>query len=137
MKRTLSISLLLVAAFAGAAFAQRVDQDRDPFFGDGPRSAATATVPDNDAWGRDPFNKPFEGTAAVQEAHAPERKLTGIIFGKSARIAIIGGEMVKEGDMVGDRKLMTIRERSIVLMNSNGSTEEIFLQNFSVSKVGR
>jgi hypothetical protein len=138
MRRTIQYVGLVIAAavFANAAAAQQAGQERDPFFGDGPRSSATNTSQASGEWGRDPFSKPFEGNAnaSVAVSRGPERKLTGIIYGKSDRIAIINGEMVKEGSMVGDQKLMTIRKRSIVLMNSTGGTEEIFLENFSIRK---
>jgi hypothetical protein len=126
--------MTLTVAFAGAATGQQVDQERDPFFGDGPRSTSTSSSQGNGEWGRDPFARPFEGTAATLTARAPEKKLTGIIYGKNERIAIIGGEMVREGSMVGDQKLMSIHKRSIVLMNSTGNSEEIFLENFSIRK---
>jgi hypothetical protein len=127
--------LLATAAFASAITAQQVEQERDPFFSEGPRSSATNTSQGSGEWGRDPFSKPFEGTATTAPAsRAPQRKLTGIIYGKAARIAIINGEMVREGSMVGDQKLMTIGKRSIVLRNSTGSTEEVFLENFSIRK---
>jgi hypothetical protein len=133
-KTVFYIGFMIAAALGSTAMAQQAGQERDPFFGEGPRSLSTPTSPENNSWGRDPFVKPFEGTAALQARQAPERKLKGIIFGKSERIAIIGGEMVREGNMVGDQKLMAIRKRSIVLMNSSGSTEEVFLENFSVRK---
>lgn len=134
-KTILYISIMIAtAAFASAVTAQQADQERDPFFGDGPRSSSTSTSQGNGEWGRDPFARPFEGTAATQVTRAPEKKLTGIIYGKDERIAIIGGELVREGSMVGDQKLVSIGRRSIVLMNSTGGTEEVFLENFSVRK---
>jgi hypothetical protein len=126
--------LIVITVLTGTAAAQQADQERDPFFGEGPRSLSTSTSSGTNTWGRDPFVKPFEGAATVEAKQVPERKLTGIIFGKNERIAIIGGELMKEGSMVGDQKLMTIRRRSIVLMNSSGGTEEIFLENFSIRK---
>ena len=128
------LSLMFAVSFINIVPAQEAEQDRDPFFGERPRSSATSTSQDGGEWGRDPFTKPFEGTALAPATRAPEKKLTGIIYGKDVRIAIIGGEMVREGSMVGDRKLTNIRQRSIVLMNSTGGNEEIFLENFSVRK---
>lgn len=126
--------MIATTALTSVVSAQQGEQERDPFFGDRPRSSVTITSQDSGEWGRDPFAKPFEGTAVAPVMRAPEKKLTGIIFGKDVRIAIIGGELVKEGSMIGDQKLMSIRKRSIVLMNSTGSTEEIFLENFSIRK---
>jgi hypothetical protein len=62
------------------------------------------------------------------------RNLTGIIYSKHVRVAIIGGEALKEGSMVGDQKIVDIRRRSIVLQNSAGSREEVFLEDFSIRK---
>jgi hypothetical protein len=36
--------------------------------------------------------------------------------------------------MIGDQKLRDIRTRSVVLMNSAGNTEEMFLEDFSIRK---
>lgn len=126
--------MIATAALTSVVSAQQGEQERDPFFGEGPRSAGTITSQGSGEWGRDPFSKPFEGTANAPATRAPEKKLTGIIYGKNDRIAIIGGELVREGSKVGDQKLMNIRKRSIVLMNSTGGTEEIFLENFSIRK---
>lgn len=127
--------MIATAALTSVVSAQQGGQERDPFFGDRPRSSGTITSQDSSGkWGRDPFSKPFEGTLAAPATRAPEKKVTGIIYGKDVRIAIIGGEIVKEGSMVGDQKLMNIRKSSIVLMSRTGSTEEIFLENFSIRK---
>ena len=122
------------AVFTSLVFAQPGGQERDPFFGDRPGSSVTVTSQHSGKWGRDPFAKPFEGTAAAPAARAPQKKLTGIIYGNDVRIAIIGGEIVREGSMVGDQRLTSIRKRSIVLMSSTGGTEEIFLEDFSIRK---
>ncbi len=136
MRKTIPYICMMIATvtFTGALSAQQGDQERDPFFDEGPRSFSTTTSPGGNAWGRDPFAKPFDGHTSMQAKQAPEKKLTGIIFGKNERIAIIGGELAREGSMVGDQKLMSIRRRSIVLMNSSGGTEEIVLENFSIRK---
>jgi len=128
------ISLMIASSFTNIVLAQQPGQERDPFFGERPGSSATSTSQDSGEWGRDPFTKPFEGTAIASATRAPEKKLTGIIYGNNVRIAIIGGEMVREGSMVGDHKLIKIRQRSIVLMNNTGGSEEIFLENFSIRK---
>jgi hypothetical protein len=126
--------MIATAAFTSAVFAQPGGQERDPFFGDRPGSAVTVTSHDSGKWGRDPFAKPFEGSFAGPATRAPEKKLTGIIYGNDVRIAIIGGEIVREGSMVGDQKLTSIRKRSIVLMSRTGGTEEIFLEDFTIRK---
>jgi len=132
--KILFITLIIVAFFANVATGQQAGQERDPFFDEGPRSSVTITSKDSGEWGRDPFAKPFEGAAIAPSIQAPMKKLTGIIYSKNDRIAIIGGELVREGNMVGGQKLTSIHERSIVLMNSMGGSEEIFLENFSIRK---
>ncbi len=132
--KILFISLMTATFFANVALAQQAEQERDPFFDEGPRSSVTITSQDSGGWGRDPFTKPFEGAAIAPVASAPERKLTGIIYNQNVRIAIIGGELVSEGSMVGDQKLVNIHPRSIVLRNSTGGSEEISLENFSIRK---
>jgi hypothetical protein len=69
-----------------------------------------------------------------QNRRGRARTLTGIIYGKNVRLAIIGGETLGEGSMVGEQKLVDIRRRSVVLMNPAGGSEEIFLENFSIRK---
>lgn len=132
----LLIAFTVCALGASAAGAQ----DRDPFFPDGQRSAPTATAPQDANWGRDPFSRPFEGKpSALQPVRGMidrirGKSLTGIIYGKQARVAIIGGETYQEGSMVGDQKLVDIKRRSVVFMNGSGSYEEVFLEDFSIRK---
>ena len=137
MKRILRIMVLMAAAFAGNSAAQEAGRERDPFFSAGPRSAGTGTLKQDDAWGRDPFNRPFEGKTAVPQVQGSPSQgkiLTGIIHGNAVRLAIISGELYKVGGMVGDQKLAEIRERSVVLMSASGGSEEVFLENFSIRK---
>jgi len=58
--------------------------------------------------------------------------LTGIIYSNDARVAIFGGETYQEGSKVGDRKLVEIRMRSVVLMSVSGEKEEVFLEDFTM-----
>jgi hypothetical protein len=116
-------------------------QEKDPFFPSGPRSAVTVSTSHDNNWGRDPFSRPFEETTRSPASSVRGvldliggRNLTGIIYSKHVRVAIIGGEAVKEGGMVGDQKIVDIRRRSIVLQNSAGSREEVFLEDFSIRK---
>jgi hypothetical protein len=139
MEKILSIIMLLAAtSFGYAAPAPQADADRDPFYSGGPRSAASGSVAQDRDWGRDPFNKPFEGktqpAATPGGDQARGKGLTGIIYGKNARLAIIGGETYKEGSRIGDRKLVDIRRHSVVFMNDAGGREEVFLEDFSIKK---
>ena len=118
-------------------FAQERELERDPFFSAGPRAKATASPPRDGEWGRDPFSSPFEGTAqpsAHQGAPASAIKLSGIIYGKDVRLAIIGGEILRQGGKVGDRQLVDIRIRSVVLKSDSGEQEEMFLEDFSMGR---
>jgi hypothetical protein len=138
IKRILYISALMVAAVLAGVSPAQAEQERDPFFSAGPRSAATATSsPKAGTWGRDPFNRPFEG--AGQKAPAPgarvrKQVLSGIIYSSDVRLAIINGETFREGSVIGDRKLAEIRAHSVVFTNSAGSTEEVSLEDFSIRK---
>ncbi len=130
---------MIASVFANVSLAQEAGQERDPFFADGPRSSNADTPRQDGEWGgRDPFTRPYGGNAAprrqAQRTHATGKKLTGIIYSRDARLAIIGGEVLREGSMIGDYKLVGIRERSVVLTNRAGGTEEIFLENFSIPK---
>lgn len=125
--------ILLIAWLLAASTAWA--EEKDPFFPAGPRSSLTASVPQDRDWGRDPFSRPFEGkTSPAASSVVRGSGLTGIIYGRNARIAIIDGETYREGSMVGGRKMVDIRKRSVVLMNDSGSREEVFLEDFSMRK---
>jgi hypothetical protein len=126
----------MAAAIVNISSAQDGGLERDPFFSAGPRSSGTDASRQESGWGRDPFNRPFEETAQpapAREGRASRVKLTGIIYGKDVRLAIIGGETLREGNMVGDQKLLEIRMHSVILTNGAGS-EEVFLEDFSMRK---
>ena len=136
MKKMLYIVIMTVV-LAAAALAQEGVTDRDPFYSTEKKPPATAPVPSGDAWGRDPFNNPLAGRAPVRVERGPEvrgKGLTGIIYSKDIRLAIINGEALREGSSVGDRKLVSIGERSVKLKNAGGGVEEVFLQDFSMRK---
>jgi hypothetical protein len=133
----IAVSFALSAAVASApCFAAESEDEHDPFFSSGPRAAAVGKSESEGNWGRDPFTKPFENgagaQAAIPGASAISKGLTGIIYGKDVRLAIIAGETVKEGGMVGSQRVSEIREQSIVLVGSDNSAEEVFLDPFSV-----
>jgi hypothetical protein len=116
---------------ASKGFAEKA---RDPFFPSGPRDSETPMAPRSGDWGRDPFSKPFEGTATSSGTPAAGSGLSGIIYSQSVRVAIIHGESYKEGSMVGGRRLVDIRRRSVVFMTEAGGREEVFLEDFSMKK---
>ena len=139
-KKFAILSLLgLLMYCAASAGAQERATETDPFYPSADRPAVSATRPggaDESSWGRDPFNNPLAGRAAVQKgAPSPgQRMLTGIIYSKDVRLAIFGGETYQEGSKVGDRKLVDIRRRSVVFTNAAGVKEEVFLEDFTMNK---
>jgi len=127
--------LLLVGAMSctGIARAQEEGADRDPFE---KTPHVSETKPAANEWGRDPFSNPLSNKPASQPLaqKSGKRVLTGIIMNEQVRLAIINGEILKEGGMVGDRKLEEIRKQSVVLRNVAGGSEELFLEDFSFNK---
>jgi len=133
MKKILLISVLLsVTTIASAA-----SEGKDPFFPAGSRPTVTGPLSQDRDWGRDPFNKPFEGKAQPEQQQGTRvhgSSLSGIIYGKNIRLAIFGGETVREGGMVGERRLVAVNRRSVVLIDIEGNREEVFLEDFSIRK---
>jgi len=124
-----------MAFHAACACAQSAAFERDPFSSSAKSEAAPTARPE--AWGRDPFNSPFstgEQTGQGPPRAAHENVLTGIIYSKNVRIAIIGGEALRVGDLAEDRKIIDIRRSSVVLKDRSGHREELFLENYSVPK---
>lgn len=131
------IGLVLSALVCAAARAEEPPAENDPFHPAEKTVTAPAPSPGYSEWERDPFVSPFARTAPAQKdqaARAGAGMLTGIIYAKQRRVAIIGGEVLREGSMVGDKRLVDIRRRSIVLMNAAGAFEEVFLQDFSIGR---
>lgn len=134
LKYILSAMMVICAT---AAQAQEGRAERDPFYPSADRPMATSPARGEDnPWGRDPFENPFAGRSQALNAPASPgiRTLTGIIYGNDVRLAIYNGETYHEGGKVGDKKLVAIRSRSVVLMNAAGEREEVFLEDFSMSK---
>ena len=134
-KRLLITGALLSALCSVSALAQDRGVERDPFFPSGKRPLAPAQAPGDGDWGRDPFNSPLGNkTALPQKGGSQVGGLTGIIYGKHTRLAIIDGEVLHEGSMVGERKLVDIRRKSVILMSAGGSYEELSVADFSLGK---
>ncbi len=131
---------MLLAFFTAAprAAAQQREIERDPFFPSEQRPAAAAPTPEGNAWGRDPFTNPFGAKTLPgrqdQGVDKPQRSLTGIIYSKTQRLAIIGDEVLREGSRVGEKKIVDIRRKSVVLMDGSGRYEELTLEDFSLGK---
>ncbi len=131
--------MTMTVVFVTAIQAQEGTVERDPFYFSGRPAVATPGPGEEGAaaaWGRDPFNNPFAGKVAPQKGPAVPgvRMLTGIIYGKRVRLAIYGGETYRKGSKVGDRKLVDIRRKSVVFKSEVGEKEEVFLEDFLVSK---
>lgn len=127
----------MTVVLAAAALAQEEATDRDPFYSTEKRPRAPAPVPADNAWGRDPFTNPLANRAPARTERGTEARgkgLTGIIYSKDIRLAIINGEALSEGSSIGDRKLASIGMRSIKLKNAAGGIEEVFLQDFLMRK---
>jgi hypothetical protein len=138
-KRTVIIATVVSAFSMTAALAQEGAAESDPFYPSAERPGVISSRPSGtgeSSWGRDPFNKPLAGKAIVQKGQpAPgNRVLTGIIYSKDVRVAIFGGETYQEGSKVGDRKLVNIGRRSVMLMSAAGEKEEVFLEDFTMTK---
>jgi hypothetical protein len=133
------IVLIMIVVVATAVQAQEGAAARDPFYSAVGRPSAPVPSPSSgkDVWGRDPFTNPLAGKGPTQTG-APSpgavRMLTGIIYSADVRLAIFGGETYREGSMVGDRKLVAIRMRSVVFKSAAGGEEEVFLEDFTMSK---
>lgn len=135
MNRLTAIFILSILTVSAATAVEKADE-RDPFFPTGNRPAVQKQSPEAD-WGRDPFANPLSGRPQVGTAKRGQphsARLTGIIYSKKVRIAIIGGEIVREGGMVSGKRLVDIRRKSVVLMDEAGRYEEIFLEDFGIGR---
>jgi hypothetical protein len=72
---------------------------------------------------------PKEKTAL---ARRPNRMTAHLQRGRPA--GYFGGETYQQGGKVGDRKLVEIRMRSVVLMSAAGEKEEVFLEDFTMNR---
>ena len=61
-------------------------------------------------WGRDPFSLPKAG-----EVFGDTLDLTAIFYGTDSTLAIINGEMVKPGDEIDGRRILSIGEDYVVV----------------------
>jgi hypothetical protein len=73
----------------------------------------------NLSWRDDPFFLPKSVTDKKTEKPRTVPKLVAIMESKAGRYAIIGGEIVKKGDMVGDEKVAEISKDKVVLVRNN------------------
>ena len=132
-----NLYVIILIMFASVAVAQDGATDRDPFASPAKRLPAPSSAPAGNAWGRDPFNNPLAGRAPARRERVPDARgkgLTGVIYSADIRLAIINGEVLREGSSIGDGKVASIGERSVSVVNAAGATEEIPLKDFSMRK---
>jgi hypothetical protein len=88
------------------------------------------STPTEPGWGRDPFERRFEPQAggqvpAARRQAAPANPgiwLQGVMNGPSGRTALINGEVYREGERVGNREVLQIGARSVLLMDKGTVT---------------
>jgi hypothetical protein len=73
----------------------------------------------NLSWRDDPFSLPRSVTDKKTEKPKMVPRLVAIMESRAGRYAIIGGEIVKKGDMVGDEKVAEITKDKVVLVRNN------------------
>lgn len=73
----------------------------------------------NLVWRDDPFFLPRSVTDRKTEKPKVVPKLVAIMEGNAGRYAIIGGEIVKKGDRIGDEKVAEINRDKVVLIRNN------------------
>ena len=85
---------------------------------------------------RDPFLNPFEKTRVARPAEknragtvdvASEFSLTGINYSATSRTAIINHTMAKEGDVIGGKQVVSIKEDRVIL-KANGQLSTLRLK---------
>jgi hypothetical protein len=83
---------------------------------------STTGVPDvkamNLAWRNDPFLLPKALTDKKTERQKAAPKLVAIMEGRQGRYAIIGEEIVKTGDMIGEEKVAEIGKDKVTLVHN-------------------
>ena len=74
----------------------------------------------NLAWRDDPFSLPKSITDKKTEKSKAVVKLTAIMESRQGRYAIVAGEIVKKGDMIGDEKVADIGNNTVILVRDRG-----------------
>lgn len=64
-------------------------------------------------WGRDPFF--FDSVISGKTENLSEFILNGIMWDKDNPYAVINNEVVKLGDKIGDKTVVEINEKNVVL----------------------
>ncbi|HOJ43692.1 MAG TPA: hypothetical protein PK800_06195 [Syntrophorhabdaceae bacterium] len=80
-------------------------------------------------WKNDPFILPKVSIGEEEVFHEP-LKLSGIIEGNDGRYAIIGTNIVKKGDFIGDEKVLDIGKDSVIIAR-RGKKKTISISDLS------
>jgi hypothetical protein len=83
---------------------------------------------DTPSWGRNPFNFPRSGG---EPGSSGGLQLTAIMFHKEAGIAIINNQVVRTGDSIGERKVVSILRDRVVIRDLIG-VYELTLEPFAI-----
>lgn len=73
----------------------------------------------NLSWQNDPFSLPKSVMEKKAEKPKIALKLVAIMESNAGRYAIIGGEIVKKGDKIGEEKVVEIHNDRVVLIRNN------------------
>ena len=134
MQRVFLYIFILTLALSTALWAEATPAEKDPFFPPERSLLAPAAPSAEDGWGRDPFASPLAEKTPSLAGGVNGKKISGIIYSRRSRVVVIGGDMLQEGSMVGDRRIVEIRKRSVVFQNASGGYEEVYLDDFSIGK---
>jgi len=74
-------------------------------------------------WGRNPFNFPRTGPETIGADDGGGLQLTAILYHKAGSVAIINKRIVRPGDSIGGRDVISILEDRVALKNLNGVLE--------------
>jgi hypothetical protein len=87
-------------------------------------------------WGKDPFELPKAFESSRVEVSAMPAKLVAILSGRSGRVALIGSEVVKKGDVIFGEKVVDIGQNRVVLQRGD-STRYLTLEDKGREEVMR
>jgi len=79
------------------------------------------------SWGRNPFYFPRVGADANQERPTPfdgsGLRLSAILYNEAGSVAIINHRIVRRGDQIGGRRVVSILEDRVILQDLSGAFE--------------
>lgn len=78
------------------------------------------------SWGRDPFYFPRAEAHTNQGGEVAEAggmKLSAILYHEEGSVAVINHRIVRQGDLIGGRKVVSIFKDRVILQDLNGASE--------------